>query len=247
MKNVPICVATHIIRTDGQVSNLQTLDTVDIESFIQDSMLDNRISFLGSHRTGSETVPSSLDMAFCPFNDMIDVFIGVNKIFADLLLVAVEEGGRRCCSAFQRHTPTSMLDARSDVVFSRISFGRCQIHIHSACGTVVGVEWMHGSYFAGVGVHASSGLAGLDVTPDHGCHVAFVVHEASVEVGGVVGRGRGYVREASAEGVLEEVEHGEKLSGRHQHVVSEPSGDDTVMHHRFLISASQHCRESIKV
>ncbi|KAH0356808.1 alcohol oxidase p68, partial [Aureobasidium melanogenum] len=135
-----------------------------------------------------------------------------------------------------------MLNTRSDVVFSRISLGRCQIHVHGACRTVVGVEGMHGSYFAGISVHASSGLAGLDVTPDHGCHVAFVVHEASVKVGGVVGGGRGYVGEASAEGVLEEVEHGEKLSGGHQHVVSEPSGDDTIMHHGFR-NGRQQCEE----
>jgi hypothetical protein len=36
--------------------------------------------------------------------------------------------------------------------------------------------------FAGIGVHAACCLTGFNVTPDHGCHVTFVVHETSIKV-----------------------------------------------------------------
>jgi hypothetical protein len=36
--------------------------------------------------------------------------------------------------------------------------------------------------FAGVGFHAARGFARLDIAPDHGCHIALVVHEAGIEV-----------------------------------------------------------------
>jgi hypothetical protein len=34
------------------------------------------------------------------------------------------------------------------------------------------------------------------------------------------------VRVAAGEGILQEMEHGEELAGRHEHVVAEPAGDD---------------------
>ena len=45
----------------------------------------------------------------------------------------------------------------------------------------------------------------------HGCHVSLVVHEASIEVGGIVTRRAGDESASTAEGILEEVEHGEEL------------------------------------
>jgi len=35
---------------------------------------------------------------------------------------------------------------------------------------------------ASVRVHATSGLTGLDVAPDHRSHIALVIHEASIKV-----------------------------------------------------------------
>lgn len=240
-----IGVATHIIRTDGQIGNLQALDTVDVEAFVQDTVLDDGVSFLGGHGTGAQTVPSGFHMALGPFNDMVDVLVCVRQVFADLLLVAVEEGRGRCGAGLQRHTPASVLDAGRDVVFARVGLCGCQVHVHGARGAVVGVEGVHGGHFAGVGVHASSRFARLDVAPYHWRHVSLVVHEPGIKVGSVVGAWRSDVGEASAEGVLQEVEHGEEFPGRHQHVVAEPACDDAVMHDWFL-RRGQHCKESVQ-
>lgn len=67
--------------------------------------------------------------------------------------------------------------------------------------------------FTGVGVHATGRLSGLNISPDHGHHVALVVHEAGIKVGRLVRVGALDVSASSREGVLQEVEHGEKLSG----------------------------------
>lgn len=95
-----------------------------------------------------------------------------------------------------------MLDARRDVAGQCVCVGGREVHVHCAGGAVVCVEWMHGLDFAGVGVHAARGFAGFDVAPDHGCHVAFVVHEAGVEVWGFVGVGGHDVRGATGEWIL---------------------------------------------
>ena len=75
--------------------------------------------------------------------------------------------------------------------------------------------------FAGIGVHAAGCLARFDVAPDHGSHVALVVHESGVEVGCFVGVGGYNVRATSGEGVLQEMEHGEEFALRHEHMVAE--------------------------
>ena len=40
--------------------------------------------------------------------------------------------------------------------------------------------------FARIRIHATRGLARLDVAPYHGRHVTLIVHEARVEIGSVV-------------------------------------------------------------
>jgi hypothetical protein len=83
-------------------------------------------------------------------------------------------------------------------------------------------------------------LTRFDVSPNHWCHVTLVVHEASVEVWSFIWVGRYDVSLATREGILQEMEHGEELSGRpaivrillgqigtsrdlHQHVITKPS------------------------
>ena len=104
--------------------------------------------------------------------------------------------------------------------------------------------WVHAGYFACVGAHAAGGLARFDVAPDHGSHVALIVHEAGVEVGGIVGVGGLDVGEAAGEWIFlgmllgdllerlmhwegkmayQEVEHGEEFARGHEHVVAEPA------------------------
>lgn len=88
----------------------------------------------------------------------------------------------------------------------------------------------HGLDFTGIRIHAASRLTRLDVTPDHGDHVTLIIHKSSVEI-----RSRVRVRARDKGGptrerILKEVEHGEEVSWRHEHVVTEPAGNDTVMH-----------------
>lgn len=93
---------------------------------------------------------------------------------------------------------------------------------------------MHRLDFTSVGIHATRCLARFDVAPYHGCHIALVVHEAGVEVGSFVRVWGHDVRASAREGVFEEVEHGEELARRHYHVVSEPTCDNRVVHHRLV-------------
>ena len=79
---------------------------------------------------------------------------------------------------------------------------------------------MHRGDFTSIGVHAASGLARLDVAPDHRCHVSLIVHETRVEVGSIVWGGRDNMGEASGERVLQEVELSDKFAWRHVHVVT---------------------------
>jgi hypothetical protein len=73
-------------------------------------------------------------------------------------------------------------------------------------------------------------LTGFDVTPNHWCHVTFVVHESGIEVWSFVWVGRYNVRLATGEWIFQEMEHREELSGRHQHVITEPSRNNRVVH-----------------
>ena len=82
---------------------------------------------------------------------------------------------------------------------------------------------MHVGHLAGIGIHTAGCLAGFDVAPDHGRHVALVVHETGVEVGGFIGVSGGDVCGAAGEGVFEEVEHREEVPWRDEHVVAEPT------------------------
>ena len=74
--------------------------------------------------------------------------------------------------------------------------------------------------FSGIRIHATSGLARLDVAPDHGCHVALVVHETGVEVGSLIRIRRDDVGAAAREGIFQEMEHAEEFARRHEHVIS---------------------------
>lgn len=65
---------------------------MDVESFIQDTVLDNVISFAWSHGAGTKRVPCSLNVTLDPFDDVLDVFLAVRQIFADRSLIGVEPG-----------------------------------------------------------------------------------------------------------------------------------------------------------
>lgn len=123
-----------------------------------------------------------------------------------------------------------MLDTGCDVTRERVGVGSLKIHIFGTGWAVVRVEGVHSLHLTSVGVHTAGSLTGLDVTPDHRSHVALVVHETGVEVGGLVRVWRHNVRGTTREGILEEVEHGEELARWHDHVVTEPTSNNGVVH-----------------
>lgn len=180
-----------------------------------------------------------------PVFDVLDVLVRVLQVLLHVCAVGVEEVGFRRAAGLHGHGPGAVLDSGRDVALKRIlpsicqqsrnesitsatySLGRGKIHIVGAGGAVECVEGVHRLNFAGIGIHTAGSLARLDVAPDHGCHIPLVVHEAGVEVGRFVGVGRRDVRPTTREGIFQEVEHGEELPGRHDHVVAEPTRDDS--------------------
>lgn len=95
-----------------------------------------------------------------------------------------------------------MLNARREVVWTSVRLGICQVEVlRAGVGVVVELR-VHSGHFSCIRAHAASSLAGLDVSPDHGGHVALVVHEAGVEVGCVVWVCGCDVRRAAGEGVF---------------------------------------------
>lgn len=75
-----------------------------------------------------------------------------------------------------------MLNASGDVVWAGICNCRLQIKVECARGGVIGEVRMHASYLASIRIHPASGLSRFDVAPNHGGHVALVIHKAGVEV-----------------------------------------------------------------
>lgn len=66
-------VATNVVGADGEIGDLQVLDAVDVESFIQDAVLDDIVALLGSHTTGTQRVPGGLAMSRHPLLNMCNV------------------------------------------------------------------------------------------------------------------------------------------------------------------------------
>lgn len=83
-------------------------------------------------------------MAFNPFLDMRDVFLGVLEIVVHVALVAVEEVNLRRFAGLDRHRPGSVLDASCDVAWECICFGRGEVHVFGAGFGVEIVEWVLG-------------------------------------------------------------------------------------------------------
>lgn len=79
--------------TDGKVGNLEVLDAVDIQSFIKHTMLDHRITLLGRHAAGTQTVPSGLTVSLHPFFNVLKIFIAILERLPNYLSIAVEEIG----------------------------------------------------------------------------------------------------------------------------------------------------------
>jgi hypothetical protein len=56
-------IAADVVGADGQVSDLEALDTVHVEALVQDTVLDDAVAVPGRHRARAERVPGGLDVA----------------------------------------------------------------------------------------------------------------------------------------------------------------------------------------
>lgn len=56
-------IAANIVGADGQISDLQTLDTVHVETLVKHTVLDDAVALLGSHGARAQGVPGGLDVA----------------------------------------------------------------------------------------------------------------------------------------------------------------------------------------
>lgn len=74
-------------------------------------------------------MPSCFNVTLGPFNDMIDILVGVLEVFASRLLVATKEGRRWCGTGLKRHRPATVLDTHRMMVFAGIRLGGSQVHI----------------------------------------------------------------------------------------------------------------------
>ena len=70
-------------------------------------------------------------------------------------------------------------------------------------------------------IHAESSLPRLDISPDLGCHIALIVHEASIEIRSLIRIWPDDVRAAAREWVFQEMGHREEFAMRHKHMVFE--------------------------
>ena len=65
-------VAANIVRAYREIRNLQVLDSVDVQSLVQDTMLDNAVTLLRSDTASAKRVPCGFNMSLDPFLDMFN-------------------------------------------------------------------------------------------------------------------------------------------------------------------------------
>jgi hypothetical protein len=57
-------VAAHVVWADGQVSDLEALDAVHVETLVKDTVFDDGVAFAWGHGARAEGVPGSFDVAW---------------------------------------------------------------------------------------------------------------------------------------------------------------------------------------
>lgn len=63
-------VAADVVGADREIRDLQVLDAMDVQSRVQDTMLDNTVALPWSHAASAEGVPGSLAVTLHPFLDV---------------------------------------------------------------------------------------------------------------------------------------------------------------------------------
>lgn len=154
-------------------------------------------------------------MPLHPLLDGGDILLGILELLSHVRPVAVQNPGAGLLVRLgQVDAPAAVLQPGAEVAGQRPGLGGLEVHVVGPRGGVVVEKWVHRRHLTRVGVHPARRLACLDVAPDHWGHVTLVAHEACVEVGRLVRVGGLDVSRAPAEGVFEEIKHGEEVSGR---------------------------------
>lgn len=96
----------------------------------------------------------------------------------------------------------TMLDTSREMVRASVCLRGLEVKILRSCLRIERKVRVHICHLASIRRHSSSGFSGLDVSPDHRCHVALVVHEACVKVWILIGVGRLYVSKTTREWIF---------------------------------------------
>lgn len=59
-----VSVAADVVGADGQISNLEALDAVDVEALVEHTVLDDGVAVPGGHGARAEGVPGGFDVAW---------------------------------------------------------------------------------------------------------------------------------------------------------------------------------------
>ena len=73
-------VATNVVGAHGEIRDLQVLDAMDVESLVQDTVLDDIVALLGSHTTGTQRVPGGLAMSRHPLLNVCNVLNLISSV-----------------------------------------------------------------------------------------------------------------------------------------------------------------------
>ncbi|KAH3669438.1 hypothetical protein OGAPHI_001559 [Ogataea philodendri] len=218
-----------------QVCNLQALDSVNIESCIQDTSLWSQLVALSwSNRAGSQAVPGGLgvlldvvDNGFVILGSVLDIGEELHLVRGHVQLVLWK-------GLLDRNGPGSVVQVGAEVVRTSKGLAGLQVQVLGSGWRVHLVLRVVRSDFSCKALHSSGSLSGLLVSPDHWPQVSLVVEETGVEIWTVVRVWRGDSDESSGEWVFQEVEHGHELSVRDLGVVTEESRNHRVMHQWFV-------------
>jgi hypothetical protein len=98
------CVATNILWTNRKIRDFEVLYPMDVETLIENTVLDNAITLLGSHPAGTQRVPSCLAVSLHPFLDVCNVFTGVFQLFFCVPRAAIEHARLWWLLGLNRHS-----------------------------------------------------------------------------------------------------------------------------------------------
>lgn len=100
-----ISVAAEIVGADGQISNLEAFDSVNVETLVKDTMLDNGVALFGRHRACAKGVPGGLAVPLDPLLDAQEVLLALLEVLADVMHVRIQHIGFWSFAGSHRHGP----------------------------------------------------------------------------------------------------------------------------------------------